>query len=351
MRILLLLLALSSLSLFAQQTVPEVQKPMVTKVTATWCPPCGGWGWDLFEDLIEDNETSAVLIAGHYAGSDLETTAGNEIADNFGVSGQPSFYLGNTRQSATSGSAATSRTNIKNAIDAQVASAPVANATVWSTAIQGREFSFETKTQFFQAASGEYNLAVYAVEDDVINRQTSRGNDAVHHRVMRGTILGQSSFGELVVNGSASVDAIYTSSFSFDFPATWMMDEVRLVTVLWKKNGAGGFDFVNANEIMSNDWQQIVSGTNNVLAANDFRITGFSESGILYTSLDLTTETQGVSVELIDVNGRVLARRQLGTAPSGKTQLIWDDVRLPVGLVVVRLRTSEGERSAKVVLR
>jgi len=349
MRILLLFLVFSSASAFAQQVVPEVQKPLVTKVTATWCPPCGSWGWDLFENLVDDNESSAVLIAGHYSGSDLETVAGNEIADNFGLSGQPTFFLGNNRQAATSGTSAMARTNIKAAIDAEVATSPIANATVTSISVNNRQYTFQATTQFFQATNGEFSLAVYAVEDDVVNFQSSRGANAVHKRVLRGNIDGQTTFGATVLNGAAAVGDSFSNTFTFDFPTTWDIDNVRLVPVLWIKNGTA-FDFLNANEIESTSWKNLTSSTT-ALTASDYRITGFGESGILTTSLDLAIEAQDVSVELYDSNGRLLSTRQLGNTPSGKTEVVWDDLNLPAGLVLVRLRTSEGERSAKVILR
>ena len=53
--------------IFAQE-VPEVQRPLVTKISATWCPPCGGWGWTLMEELVIDNEDKATLIVAHHDG-------------------------------------------------------------------------------------------------------------------------------------------------------------------------------------------------------------------------------------------------------------------------------------------
>jgi len=349
MRILLLLVALSSTSLFAQLEVPEVQRSLVTKVTATWCPPCGGWGWDLFENVLNDNATSAVLIAGHYRGSDLETVAGNDLADNFQVSGQPSFYLGNTRQSASSGSAATSRVNIKAAIDAQASLQPSANAGLVARGVQGRSYQFETETRFFQAVNGEFYLSVFAVEDDVVNRQTNRGVDAVHKRVLRGNIDGELTFGQEIVNGTVAEDQTFSTSFTFDFPQAWDIDKVRLATVLWKKNG-DAYEFVNANEVESSDWTRLVSNSEE-LVRSEFGITGFGESGILTTTLDFSSEAQDVSLELIDASGRQLARRQLGYTPFGKTQVVWDEVNLTSGVYVVNLLIGNRFRSESVFVR
>ncbi len=39
----LIILVFLSTWVYAQE-VPETQKSLIIKRTATWCPPCGGWG-------------------------------------------------------------------------------------------------------------------------------------------------------------------------------------------------------------------------------------------------------------------------------------------------------------------
>ena len=46
----------SSLTIGFSQDVPEVQQSLITKITATWCPSCGGWGWTFFENILADND-------------------------------------------------------------------------------------------------------------------------------------------------------------------------------------------------------------------------------------------------------------------------------------------------------
>ncbi|HHB79571.1 MAG TPA: hypothetical protein ENK85_10105, partial [Saprospiraceae bacterium] len=62
-KILLLLLAVGISYLAQAQEVPQTQSSLIIKKTASWCPPCGGWGWDLFEQLIDDNDSQAILWA------------------------------------------------------------------------------------------------------------------------------------------------------------------------------------------------------------------------------------------------------------------------------------------------
>ena len=87
----------SSLTIGFSQDVPEVQQSLITKITATWCPNCGGWGWTFFENIYDDNADKALLIAAHYSG-ELQTSVSSDFADNFNISYQPFFILGNENQ-------------------------------------------------------------------------------------------------------------------------------------------------------------------------------------------------------------------------------------------------------------
>ncbi len=42
--------------------VPEVSMGVINKVTGTLCPPCGGWGWTTFEELISASKGQAYAI-------------------------------------------------------------------------------------------------------------------------------------------------------------------------------------------------------------------------------------------------------------------------------------------------
>src|SRR5690554_6390421 len=42
--------------------VEEKNMSVVAKRTATWCGPCGGWGFDLFADLKQQYKDEAVFM-------------------------------------------------------------------------------------------------------------------------------------------------------------------------------------------------------------------------------------------------------------------------------------------------
>ena len=103
----LLIFSVFSIVLQAQEiTVPQTQRPLITKRTASWCPNCGGWGWTFFRNVMDDNNGKAVFFANHYDGIHTSPTT-LALATNFGGVSQPLFFLNNTNQSVSSGSTAT----------------------------------------------------------------------------------------------------------------------------------------------------------------------------------------------------------------------------------------------------
>jgi len=215
------------------QEVPEVQKSLVTKVTATWCINCGTWGWSLFEGILEDNAEKALIVANHYSG-DLDNPTAEDIASNFNATSQPRFVLDNTDQSASSGSAATKRTEIKNQIDANFLLSPVVNAGL-DVILDGNQLIVNTKTKFFQAATGEYYVGVYIIENGVVNFQSGQGMNAAHKNIMR-TGMSTGTFGDLVMNGNINMGMEFDHDFSIMLNSAWNVDNLEVATIVWKKD-------------------------------------------------------------------------------------------------------------------
>ncbi len=227
------------------QEAPEVQKSVITKITATWCPPCGGWGWDLFHDLVADNSDKALVIANHYSGLLANDTA-EGITDNLGANGQPKFYIGNTDQGASSSNAATKRTEIQNTIDANYATAPVVNAGILAT-LDGTELTVNTNTHFFQDAEGEFYINAYIVENNVIEFQATQGAGAVHENVLR-TGIHSDFFGEPIIDGAVTAGTEFSHTFTTELDSSWDLDNLTVAIIIWQKNNTiGTYTFTNTN--------------------------------------------------------------------------------------------------------
>lgn len=303
---------LFSNSFFAQD-VPEVQRPLVTKIAATWCPPCGGWGWTFFENLVIDNEEKATLIVAHHSG-DLVTPAGDAFSTNFNSPYQPYFYVYNDDVGTSSSNAAAKRIEVKDMVDVEAAKSPVANAGM-ILFLTGNQLVIDTKTKFFQAASGEYYIGVYAVEDEVINDQAGQGDNAVHEKVLRGSLTG-TTFGALLMNGDIAVGGEFTNQFSTELDATWDLDHLEIVTIIWKKEGD---TYVAINTNLSSDFVSV--GNVNVLLENaSMEILPNVTSSQAIIKIDLEKELQDATIELFDLDGKKITDIFQGKLSNGNTQ-------------------------------
>lgn len=95
---------LFTITIFNAQNVeiPTTQNPVIIKVSASWCSTCGGWGWNFFEDIYEDNHENSSVFVIHHSG-DYTNTAASEITTNFEVPGQPVFLFNGEDLNVSSG--------------------------------------------------------------------------------------------------------------------------------------------------------------------------------------------------------------------------------------------------------
>lgn len=216
------------------QEVAEVQQSLITKRTATWCPYCGGWGWDFFDALKTNVSDKAVLVAAHFGGSALENPVSLAWVNNLGGSSQPRFFVDNELQSVNSGNQASALVVIKDKVDANAAGQPVANVgmqTSWS----GSDLSVQAKTKFFQDAEGAYYLGIYLVEDGVLANQAGQSGQIEHSRILRGSVTA-AVFGDMLAEGSIAAGTEFDKAYTVN-PAAYVVDNLDLVGVVWKKEG------------------------------------------------------------------------------------------------------------------
>ncbi len=238
----LILVCFLCISQSIAQEVPEQQRPLISKVAATWCPPCGSWGWEMFEDLVDENEENATLLVAHHSG-DLTNSVAQDFSSNFSAPYQPYFYYNITDQNVTSSNRASKLVEINDQVNAALLESPIANAGI-SMFANGNELEVKTKTKFFQEATGEYYLGVYFVESNIINFQARRGDNAVHEKILRASI-SSGSFGEFLGSGTIATG----TEFSHEFDASLEgmdIEHLEVITIIWKKEGET-YDVVNTN--------------------------------------------------------------------------------------------------------
>ena len=254
----------------AQEVLPE-QKALITKIAATWCINCGTWGWDIYEDIIEDNSDDALIITAHYNG-DLHTNTAKSISDNFGSVGQPQFFLGNELTRLHEGNRFEKRAEIKEAAQAISAQMPVANTGI-QYQLNGKRLEVRVKTKFFQNTTDEFYVATYILESGVLNFQTGKEAVVAHSKVLRGAFT-ENDFGIAIGSQGISEGSEFVRNQTMDLPADWDKDQLEVVAIIWKKIG-DTYVYVNGSQIQIGDTDKLINAgntasTNNMGIGSDF---------------------------------------------------------------------------------
>ncbi len=344
----LLLLCSTFTFLQAQEiTVPQTQRPLITKRTASWCPNCGGWGWTFFRNLIDDNKDKAVFFADHYSG-DHTTPTSLAIAANFGGVSQPVFFLNNQNQNVTSSNTATARTNFQNQVNTAFATPPVVQSgflPILNSATN--TLTVQAKARFFQNADGEYYLGIYLVRKEYIGFQAGGpGNNAEHKEVLW-SHLTPTAFGEPIGNGAIAQGTEVNVNGQLSV-AGLDPSKLRVVTVVWKKEG-NTFRVINANE---EDTFLEPSAADEISASrHQMRIFPKVIQDEARVELDLAEGVSSMRIELIAPSGQVAETIFSGAAAQGTHHFALRRGNYPAGLYFVRLSSHAHVQTQRVILK
>ncbi|MFQ5445938.1 MAG: T9SS type A sorting domain-containing protein [Saprospiraceae bacterium] len=322
------------------QQVEEVQRSLLTKRAATWCPPCGGWGWDFFDNLLEDNAGKAVFFDAHYSGI-LEAAVSNDLTTNFGGLFQPEFFLNENKIDVLPGNAVSMREEVQNQVAASFSIPPVAN-TGFFPVYENGAINVDATVKFFQAAQGEFYLGIYLIEDHVIEFQQGQGNDADHRKILRESFT-TSSWGKPIANGSVSAGSEFAIPFSLLIgdPAG---HNYEIAGVIWKKEG-NKYHLVN---VWSTTAIGIATATGEVSAVDLFEVTPNLVTEAALIKIEMK-ENAAASIDLVDLNGKTVREIFAGNLASGSHTFTVSASEK--GLYFVRLRANGTVGTRKVVFQ
>ncbi|MBL7682714.1 MAG: T9SS type A sorting domain-containing protein [Flavipsychrobacter sp.] len=294
----LLAAMLMSASAYAQTwIIPTSKKTLIYKATADWCGPCGGFGWTQTLDLI-NTEPNAITVAYHSQSTtttslNVSSSAAAAMEGNLdlAITGIPSFVVGrkNMEQASTS------------QCRAEVASATSGTAvanTGFLVTWKGDSLIVNTRTKFFSAATGDYYVAVYAYENDVVAYQNGQPANPSHHHIFR-MPTGATNWGTKLNGTSFTVTSQQDITFKYTVPTTWNKNKMTVFAVIWKKNGTK-YDVVNVNSQKS--FATSIANTSNEIS--ELIIYPNPASG--YFSINTTEKFAQGSVTLTDVTGKVI---------------------------------------------
>ncbi|MBI1308100.1 MAG: Omp28-related outer membrane protein [Bacteroidetes bacterium] len=233
--------------------VSETNMSIINKMTATWCGPCGAWGWTLFEEIIAATENDAVEM-GTYG--DKNSNYYNATSQAFKTAqapsaGWPAFCVNgyNKTEYASNGGiyTTTTKTNVLTEVSRFKAAECVVSAGYRDTIIDGK-IKIDVKTKFFKDGEEAYNYYVgaYVIEDKVVGYQNSIGNNASHHHVLRSSMTGDNVWGVAVGNGKAA-GSEFDTSFEMAVDPSWNTENLEYAVIIWKNIGPK-YMFVNAHQ-------------------------------------------------------------------------------------------------------
>lgn len=222
--------------------VEEKNMPVIAKRTATWCPPCGDWGFSTFASKETQWEGKAVLMAWKDAFVEAEgDMLFDELTDNFPVATPtPTFF---TNFNSDLGDAdATEHIN-----------APVVANSNYEMTVSGTQVNLRTTTKFFKNVEGEFYLAPYMIVDGIMGNQQVSGQgtqNLEHHKYVAKvakptTVSNKEHFGYKIAKGK--IDAGYTVSFDFEASRdlSWNESDISFGLIIFQKQ-ADTLAFVNA---------------------------------------------------------------------------------------------------------
>ncbi len=293
----LALLLLSSLSIGAQ-SFSDGQKTLLTKRTASWCPNCGSWGWEFAKALEATENPNAILIRAHYSG-DLKSQVAEELTANFDPIYQPEFYVNDERQVAGSNSWSSMVSEIDENIN-QNAEKSANFSFELDGSVEGSTISGSVDVNVLNDIDGEYYLAIYVLEDSVLNDQAGLPGDVVHNSVLRWSLSG-ASFGAQVFNGPANAGSGTSLSYSTTYDDTDLEDRYfKLLAIVWQKvDGKYLVDNLHFNEVGATSFVEKIETV-------DHNFTSHVVDSKVLLSFSLERELKAAKVQFLSLDGRLL---------------------------------------------
>lgn len=222
--------------------VEEKNAVLVAKHTWTGCVPCGGWGFETFDNLIS-NTPEHVHVA--FTMGSLGGYGNQAIYDfmqnTFGIpNATPTFH--NNLDASLS---------VAEAEQLMEEQGVIANSN-YEMKIDGNKITLNTTTKFFKDVNGVFTLAPYLVVDGIIANQSGHpdGANAEHKKVAVGiakpTTVSQADFeGYTVADGQVKAGHTVNLEFEIDANPNWDPNNVSFALMIFQANGDGTFKLIN----------------------------------------------------------------------------------------------------------
>ncbi|GAB4130947.1 MAG: hypothetical protein Fur0041_00710 [Bacteroidia bacterium] len=161
-------------------SVSTLYKAVVFEYSATWCGPCGQYGYPAMHDLMAEYKDKVTGVFMHPSDDIVNNEpAGQEDIISF-------FQFSGTPSSAVNCGPDTYPTSLEPKVQQAIDANPTAKAGIGiSKSISGSTITVKTKSVFFDDVAGSYNLAVYVIENNIMEQQNGQSAATVEHDYIR----------------------------------------------------------------------------------------------------------------------------------------------------------------------
>lgn len=325
------------------QEISNQQWTIMTKTSATWCSNCGSWGWNMFKDLIDDNQDKNVIIWSSHNSGDLKNEASEEINAGWGSVGQPQFFVNSDVFAYDQVNPQNTRDQINAYIDDLIGFGALAGVGVDAT-YDGTTLNVTGKAEFFtDLEAGNYHLAVYLLKDHVIENQSGQGANADHRYVLDDKVT-ESSFGEQIVEGFVEAGATYTIDVSKEIENVDLEND-EVVVILWNLRVDGNYAFFNANR--NNISEAGTSATVNITGITD--ITTRQANDEIIIDINTNNNFGNVQSRLVNVSGQIMQTQNTNIV-NGTNQIKYNTDNLTAGTYLIQITVNNEVHTEKVIV-
>lgn len=228
--------------------VEEKNMAVAAKLTATWCEPCGGWGFDFFASLKDDYKDKAVFMAFTHSLSDV-APQGNEffirVNELFSIGGgTPRFFYNFDTIYGVNHAGAS---GILEHIESEV----IASSNYEYT-LSDDKIHLKTTTKFFKSQEGDFMISPFLIIDNQEGPQLGQTEhpNAVHSNVVSALAHPVNTaiidpWAYKVASGTVEKGYQINLEFEVDRNPLWTEEDISFGLILFKRVG-NKYKFVNA---------------------------------------------------------------------------------------------------------
>lgn len=235
------------------ESVPADRVGLYMKSSGTKCPPCGGWGWNVHSQIIDEagsNISPITVHSANFVSQDFINEEGNKIDADMGVNSWPTYITsggagGKLEKAPLNFNGATEASlkadvlgSVENAIlDQDVKAGAALN---WS--VENNEITVNVRTRFFEEMpEGDYFISVWVDENQVQAPQSGHPDGSPFHKHVLRTATDNHSVYGVALNadgGAIAKDALFETTHTAEFPeGAWDKDNCTVTAIIWTVSG------------------------------------------------------------------------------------------------------------------